>query len=141
MLLSELNDSCISGLTFCKHTFSLDYFFKIMFKNENKNETDSKTPHCKQEAVVFRMRKSLTLIRSRVVVRCAVLHNCRRQKRPHSEECPNHFCIRPAVFGWFSIIRTRLSFYGVIEKEKKLFPDIGKLEHILKLVSLHTTIT
>lgn len=65
-------------LTFCKHTFSLDYFFKIMFKNENKNETDSKTPHCKQEAVVFRMRKSLTLIRSRVVVRCAVLHNCRR---------------------------------------------------------------
>lgn len=53
-------------------------FFKIMFKNENKNETDSKTPHCKQEAVVFRMRKSLTLIRSRVVVRCAVLHNCRR---------------------------------------------------------------
>lgn len=29
------------------------------------------------------------------------------------------FCIRPAVFGWFSIIRTRLLFYGVIEKEKK----------------------
>lgn len=29
-----------------------------MFKKWKKNETDSKTPHCKQEAVVFRMQKS-----------------------------------------------------------------------------------
>lgn len=30
---------------------------------------------------------------------------------------------------------------ALLRREKKLFPDIGKLEHILKLVSLHTTIT
>lgn len=27
------------------------------------------------------------------------------------------FCIRPAVFSWFSIIRTRISLYGIIEKK------------------------
>lgn len=30
---------------------------------------------------------------------------------------------------------------ALLRRKKKLFPDIGKLEHILKLVSLHTTIT
>lgn len=47
MLFLELNDLCIFGLIFCKYIFLFDYFFKIMFKNENKNEIDFKIFYCK----------------------------------------------------------------------------------------------
>lgn len=117
-------------------------------KNEKKNETNKWDRFIVLKLLIVSTRQlsfaceslSNTPIRSRVVVRFAVSHHCRRKKRLHSEECLNHFSVsvQQCLVGFPFLER---GCHYMASLKKNLSPDVGKLQHIFKFIPFHTAIT